>query len=156
MSETFEVNGSTDAPVSNLLEKGRYKFKVKSIVNHTARTGNKCAKVEMIVNDKKLTDFLILNGQMSWKWRQFLHAIDIRNKATKFEVSKDNIEGREGLVDIGIKTRTYDDNSTAQENTTISYSPIEEEEAPIKGVELEEDVKQNPKVEEKPPVTDDL
>ena len=41
--EVFEVNGSTSEPVSNILEKGRYKFTVNNITNYTSQAKNKCA-----------------------------------------------------------------------------------------------------------------
>ena len=146
--ECFEVNGSTDSMASNLLEKGRYKFVVKDATNFTSSNNNKCVKLVITVEGRTIFDNLLLEGQMSWKWRQFLFAIGIRDKRTAFTVPKNKIVGGEGLVDIGVKDRTLGDGSIIKENKINSYSPIEEETAPIKGVEPEEETKIEPEKKE--------
>ena len=137
--ESFDVNGSTDAPVSNVLEKGRYSFKVKDITSFISKAGNNCIKVILSFDGKLINDTLMQEGQMSYKWRQFLYAIGIRKKATNFSVPKSKIVGAQGLADVGVKDRVLDDGSTVKENRISSYSPISQEVAPIKGVEPEEE-----------------
>lgn len=138
--ESFEVNGSTEQMVSNILEQGRYPFEVKEATNYTSKSGNKCIKVEIDVNGKKMTDYLSIEGKMEWKWRQFLFAIGIRDKRTSFSVPKSKIIGVTGLVDIGTKDRTMEDGTIIRENITRSYSPIEEATAPITGVPPEVEI----------------
>ncbi len=135
--EPFEVGGSTDKPVSNVLEKARYKFIVKEVTPHQS-PNNKCAKVVLQVEHVKITEYLVLTGEMSYKWRQFLFAIGIRDKREKWTVNPALIEGKEGLVDLGIKPNFH--NPEDNDNYAMSYSPIKEESAPVAGVPAEEEV----------------
>lgn len=132
--DEFEVHGSTDQPVSDLLEKGRYPFEVSEIESHLSTAGNKCAVVRLRVAGRNIKDYLILEGKMEFRWRQFLFAIGIRDKATYFKVPKAKIVGGKGLVDIGIKT----DRNGFEVNVVRSYSPVAEEVAPLKDVPPEE------------------
>ena len=152
--EVFEVNGSTDAAVSNVLEKGRYKFVVLDASNFISQNQNKCVKITLSVGKGKVYDNLLIEGQMSWKWRQFLFAIGIRDKRQAFSVPRSKIVGAEGLVDIGIKDRMLDDGTTVKENKVSSYSPIEQEAAPMTGVPSE--IEPEPEATDKAPAhTDD-
>lgn len=140
VDEEFKVYGKTDQPVSNVLEKGRYKFKVKDVNRHTSGAGNLCMKIELAINSHTLTDFLITEGSMEWKYRQFLFAIGIRDKRTSFSFKKSRVIGAEGLCDVIVKDKSLDDGSTIKQNNIQSYSPIEEETAPMKDVPEEGEV----------------
>lgn len=146
--EMFEVFGSTDLPMSNVLEKGRYKFMIKDISNFVSQAGNRCIKVTLDIDGKKIFDNLMPEGKMAWKWNQLLFSIGIRQKGTHFTIPKSKIVGKEGLVDIGVKDRALDDGSIIKENKVNSYSPIEQEVAPIKGVEPEDMPAESPVVED--------
>jgi len=136
--ETFEVHGSTDLPVSNLLEKRRYEFEVTEVSNFTSAKGNRCAKLSLAIEGKKITDILLLEGKMEWKWRQFLFAIGIRDRRTDFSVGRSAIVGKKGLVDVGVRDRVMEDGVIVKDNTIRSYSPIQSPSAPVAGVEPED------------------
>jgi len=154
--DEFEVTGSTDSPSSNVLEKGRYPFEVISIDHHTAvSSGNKSAKVILMVEGLRIRDFLPFEGVMVWKWKQFLFSIGIRDKRKKFIVKKELIVGKKGLVDVGVKDSTYNDGTIMKENMVRSYSPIKEEVAPIKGVEPEYESENTAKEEQDKPKADE-
>ena len=85
--DEFDVNGATDSPSSNVLEKGRYKFEVTEIKHHTSQAGNKSARVILMVEGIRVTDYLPFEGTMIWKWKQFLFSIGIRDKRKKFTSS---------------------------------------------------------------------
>jgi len=136
--EMFECNMPTDKPISNVLEKGRYKFTVTEIVNGVSKSsGNKMNTVTLNVQGKKLTEYFPLGGNMDWKWGQFLRAIGIREKQASFLVSKKTILEGTGLVDIYIKNKSMEDGTLMPENKISSFSPIEQEIAPANGVEPE-------------------
>lgn len=127
----FGVNEWKNEPESNLLEKGRYKGKVKDITSHVSKNMNECALVTFNVEGKRVTDYLIRcdsegkKHQMTYKWHNFLFAIGIRNTNRKFAVSKSQIIGKECLVDIG---------NDGTDNKIYGYSPIEESAAPMTDV----------------------
>lgn len=146
--EMFEVNGATDLPVSNLLEKGRYRFVVKEVGSHISKAGNNCVDLKLDIDGKWLFTTLITTGKMEWKWRQFLFAVGIRDRREKFSVTKTSLLGKQGLVDVIVE-----DKAGYSKNEARSFSPIEKEEAPIKGVEPENEVDQP---ESKPETVDEL
>lgn len=157
-NETFEVEGWDNQPPSNVLETNRYKFKVVNIEPHvSAGKGNQCNKVTLDVEGHRVTDFLILkdvNGKphsMSYKWRQFLYSIGIRNPGRSFVITKDKIIGGVGLVDIVKESKPLDSGITVFENKVRYYAPIDKDEAPIAGVEPEsEEQKSEPEKKPKP------
>lgn len=157
--ETFIVNGATNEKVSNIIEKGRYAFVVKDISNFISKAENVCMKLTIDIDGKFFNDILMPEGKMEFKWRQFLYAIGIRDKRVKFDVPKSSIVGKTALVDIGIKDRVLDDGSIIKENKINFYSPIEQEIAPINGVEPEVEFKKEKKQEgtqEATAIVDDL
>jgi len=134
--EIFE-GSDTDLPSSNILEKGRYQVEVIDISSFTSKNDNKCNKAILRTDDKFiLTDYLLAEGKMKWKWSQFLYAIGIRRKGS-FTITKDKIVGLKCLVDVGVRERVNDDGTTVKENRIYSYSPVEQETAPITGVPSE-------------------
>lgn len=121
---SFDVNEWENKPENNLLAKGRYKFKVLDVEARVANSGNNCVVVKLLVEKKRITDWLIRSDsegkkhQMGFKWHNFLYAIGIRNTNSKFSVNKSQIVGAEGLCDVKV-------NKEGTDNAIDNYSPIE-------------------------------
>lgn len=138
MSEIYFDGEDTEKMASNLLEKGRYEVETIDINQSVSQNGNKYYKAVLQTKEGvRITDFLLCEGAMKWKWSQYLYAVGIRQKG-QFQVAKSRLVGAKCLADVGVKTRTLDDGSIIKENKVNSYSPIEQATAPIKGVEPEE------------------
>jgi len=133
----FEVYGSTDQPSSNLLPAGRYQFTVLEIDKFSSKKGNPCVKVKIDVEGYHLTDIICIAEKLDWRWRQFLYAIGIRRSSKYFKVANTEIIGKTAMVDIVQRDRELEDGSTVPENRIRMYSSIEEQVAPVKGIEPE-------------------
>lgn len=131
--EEFEVKGATDRP--NILSIGRYEFLVEDIVPHISQNQNTCAKITIRVGGLSKTFFLVTvpKGKATDRdWRQFLYAIGIRRAEKSFKVRKEEIIGKKGLVDVGLKERKNKDGTVNTENSFKNFLPLDAgEEAPI-------------------------
>jgi hypothetical protein len=130
----FEVNEFENRMTKNLLEKGRYKGKCVEAVPHVGKdSGNRCIKATTLVGDKRITDYLVLcdaegkKHKMTYKAHNFLFACGIRNSKRSFTLKGSQVIGKEYLVDVS-------DKKDGSDNQINSYSPIEEETAPMEGV----------------------
>ena len=132
----YPVNGATDLPNSNVLEKGRYKFTVTKMRKwKSAQQGNPCVEPTLEIDEHTVKDCFVLNNTIGQaRWRQFLYAIGIRDKRKFFNVTDDMIIGKSGTADVVIKDRKYQDGSTSPENKVQMYSLIGEQVAPIADV----------------------
>ena len=74
--DEFTVDGPTDLPSSNTLDKGRYPFEVLEAKQHTSKSGNKCALITIKADWKKMDVYLRLTGDMSHRWRQFFQFLE--------------------------------------------------------------------------------
>jgi hypothetical protein len=133
----FDVYGSTDQANSNLLPAGRYQFTVVEINDFLSKKGNFCVKVKLDIETYHLTDIICIAEKIDWRWRQFLYAIGIRRPDKHFKISQEEIVGKTGMVDVVQKDRELDDGTSILENRIRMYSPIEEQVAPVAGVEPE-------------------
>ena len=102
-NDDFNVDGRTDHPVNDLLEKARYRFKVTECKKHVSDKGNICAFVSLDVEGVRVRvwDLIVGNEDKKqvpkWqtiKWRNFLHAIGIRD-------SRDHAPIRFGRAEVG-------------------------------------------------------
>jgi hypothetical protein len=134
---SFDVNEWENKSENNVIEKGRYRFKVINAVPHIAVSGNECVKVTLLVEKKRITDFLIRcdsqgkRTQQTYKFHNFLFALGIRNSNKRFTISKSQLVGKEGMCDVGYK---FNENKEPTDNQINGYSPIEEETAPANDV----------------------
>lgn len=99
----------TDQVLQDVLEPGRYKFKVLDVKPVTSKSGRKCARVVLELSTNAGTvrrfDTICLERRYDWRWRQFLFAIGIRRKG-EFKLTREEIIGREGWADIVQKERS--------------------------------------------------
>lgn len=99
----------TDQVLQDVLEPGRYKFKVLDVKPVTSKSGRKCARVVLELSTNAGTvrrfDTICLERKYDWRWRQFLFAIGIRKKG-EFKLTREEIIGREGWADIVQKERS--------------------------------------------------
>lgn len=138
---TISVEGSTDCPVSNVLEKGRYLIEVKEIEPFNSQAGNLGIKVKFIADGVRVGKWFVLKDisgnahQMSYQWRQFLYASGFRDKRTTWAVNSNDLIGKKCMADIIKK----DDQNGQPKNEITFFSPIEEQVAPIAGVPPEQE-----------------
>ena len=92
------VDGATDQPISNTLEKGRYVITTKEITPFVANsTGNKCIKGVFVADGVKIHKNFVIKDvndkphQMAYQWKQYLYAIGLRDKRTSWTVKNTDL-----------------------------------------------------------------
>lgn len=150
MSEKmYHYDEPIEGAKSNIIEKGRYKFKVLDIEEKQSSNGNPMVDITFDIEGRKWKKNLMLNGQMKFLYHNFLHAIGIRNKGQSIDIPESRILEGVGMIDIGVRDRIMDDGSTMKENKIVNFSAIEEEKAPIAGVPSENETASAPVKDEK-------
>lgn len=104
----IEVTKGTDKPVSNILDPGRYKFKIIDAVKHVSNRGNECLKVTIEVEGIFLKDYPSIEPKKDWRLRNLLHAVGIR-RSGRFMLNEEELKGKTGLVDIGVRRRAINE-----------------------------------------------
>jgi len=138
--EIFNYDDSIEGIKSNVIEKGRYRFKTMDIYKKTSDNGNALAIVTLEIWDVDKTQ---RKGQikrslmtekvqkMSFLWHNFLFSIGIRSKGV-INIPKEKLIGSEGLIDLGLEKNRNE--PSLEQNRILNFSPIEQATAPIPGV----------------------
>lgn len=147
--EIFEIENWKNQPEQNVLEKGRYPAEVMSLEKHNSSAGNECNVVVFNVNDVYLKKYFTLKDinkkrhSLAYFWNNFLYAIGIRDKRESFTISEKQILHKKCLVDIAKipdGEKKDSDGNPIYKNEIRSFSPIEQQTAPIKDVPPEIEV----------------
>lgn len=142
-NETFGYNGEIEGLKSNVIEKGRYRFKVTDIYKKISDAGNNLAIVSFEIWDLAKTQLMgrikkslmtDKEQKMSFLWHNFLFSIGIRSKGA-INIPKERIVKAEGLIDLGIEKNNQD--TSLDQNKILNFSPIEQPTAPISDVPAE-------------------
>lgn len=141
--EVFGYNGEIEGLKSNVIEKGRYRFKVTDIYKKISDAGNNLVIVSFEIWDIGKTQIMgrikrslmtDKEQKMSFLWHNFLFSIGIRSKGA-INIPKDKIIGAEGLIDLGIEKNNQD--TSLDQNKILNFSPILQPTAPISDVPAE-------------------
>jgi len=146
MSENDEVF-TNDEPIedakSNIIDKGRYKFKVLDIFNKVSDAGNALVVVDLALEgNRRIKRSLMKTGWRKFVYHNFLFSLGIRTKTPGAEITKSRIICKEGgdwqgLVDIGVEKKLIEEGVTQEENKIENFSPIDKPTAPVADVPAE-------------------
>ena len=104
---------------------GKYDFKVHEIEEKASSNGNMMLAVVLLVtkdemgNTSKVWDWVMLEGAMSWRLREFCCCLGLEDKYANKTLSVEDFEGAEGRVETKIQHTKQDKEEGRDPSTRV-------------------------------------
>jgi hypothetical protein len=136
MSQSYRKWNAEEDKMRGLIPDGQYHAMIEAIEVKNTRGGlDKQGKpkpiypmvvldlivVDMSGRDRKLKDWVMLDGDMSWKFRHLCYACGLSEQYDNDTVTMNMLPGKKPVVDLRIKDGKDENNNPVKRNNVMDY-----------------------------------